>query len=743
VEFQSVRITSPVHIQITLITEEKSYSDTPFCCWALNLIRQIPHDILQLEDIINVYEINFTYNFKTSVELFSLPNTFFKSSTSDALQNFKGYSESFNNTLIKVFLIDSRVKSHENISFVIDNVSHGYFACFGENDSCPKLYKKNKIFKNHSEFISLIRRDIDKIQDSISLYYSQQNPSIKIEKSLKINERKTFADQNVLPGSNLAENNYYILNQIIGNFWMENPNTIKQNIRLTKPSERSNEIINQAIKLDKFSYLMYDKLGVKMVDVFQPILPPLILISPYHFPKQKVVYKKPTKNEKLYLKIANCEQGLDYQHYLDEDISDKISKTEYETIVKLASSRLKYLDYVGFLHAKFSYSPVIRLPLIGKSINTDLSHFENNFSSKTASTNKIYKLGMKLKELLITDELSKYLKERNGQIVVISDLPIEWLNNGELPLCFTHDVCRIPEFNKNGIVNSVIQNQRFPYQIPKDILKKTLIIHCANSDETTMNAMFNLIDNYKSEYLFNSERCNTLNEINNAIQKYKPELLIFDCHGGFDKKTLSSFLIIDGKKNVILTGEDIIKNRISAPLVFLSACSTMPNYGYVKFLSDAFIEAGAYTVTATFLPILITDAATLIVRLLGKLSQVASNPYHMNWLNLISHVLRTTLIYESIIKAKQKKLIENLDENTIAEILTESMYFPNREEAYKKLNTLIKKNATSVDFSLFDLNNEWLSYSIIGRADLIYFQNWNEHYRALNKMPSVDENNNT
>ena len=59
-------------------------------------------------------------------------------------------------------------------------------------------------------------------------------------------------------------------------------------------------------------------------------------------------------------------------------------------------------------------------------------------------------------------------------------------------------------------------------------------------------------------------------------------MLIFDCHGDFEEKDLSSYLVVDDKNDILLTGEDIINNNISAPIVFISACSTMPNYGYVN-----------------------------------------------------------------------------------------------------------------------------------------------------------------
>ncbi|MHC5355045.1 CHAT domain-containing protein [Myroides sp. LJL115] len=363
----------------------------------------------------------------------------------------------------------------------------------------------------------------------------------------------------------------------------------------------------------------------------------------------------------------------------------------------------------------FTYSPVIRLPQIGKSINLELSHLERVTPKKQSTISNIEKFGKKLRKLTLDNTYENYIQNRNGQIFVISDLPLEWLYLDKHPLCFTHDICRLPEFNLNSIVNNAIHLQRNLYQIPEDIINKTLVVHCASKDDALMNKMFSLIDDYKEKLGFISVKCSTIIEISEAIKKHKPELLIFDCHGASDRNELSSYLIIDKEKKEFLTGENIVKYGISAPLVFLSACETFPNYGYVKLLSDAFMETGAYCITTTFLSIKIIDAATVIIRLLNNLHQLKSNSYHLNWLNFLSHILRSSLVYETINKSR-KYLKEEITNDEITRIVTKLMRFEDRIEAFHDLNILIQeKSEKKITFN--QLDNEWLSYSIIGRAD--------------------------
>lgn len=255
--------------------------------------------------------------------------------------------------------------------------------------------------------------------------------------------------------------------------------------------------------------------------------------------------------------------------------------------------------------------------------------------------------------------------------------------------------------------------------------------HCASDDEAEMQTIFEMFKALQYGLGHTSVVCKTTNEIIEAVTVHRPDLLIFDCHGGFDEKTLSSFLIIDNKNNVMLTGEEIIKHQISAPLIFISACSTMPNYGYVKFLSDAFFQAGAFVVTATFLPIKMGDAAALIVRLLNNLKQQETKTIFSNWLAFICHSLRSTLIFETLRKEKQRnKLPDDVSQEKIAEILLELMIFAKRPKAFENLKLYLQSINPEIDTVFENLEHEWLSYTTIGRADLVYFENWlHKHQR--------------
>ncbi|SHI72261.1 CHAT domain-containing protein [Flavobacterium terrae] len=725
-----LKFSSPLTIQYIVISNTPNYTDSEFYVNSFNLLRTLPIDLMQLENSIQHFEFSFKYKAIKSYELFTLPGDVFNLEKEVVLKNIDNYSKSFGvQSLIKVFIIDSTLKNHAAIAKTLELMEYSYYVIIGEKTDNTEEYLRINLFNNTTEFIEIINRDIGKIKSKLDSFYEGTDVLTGMDFQLQINPKRTFIRENNIPGAILTWNNYFVLNQIIGNYWLEVNSEIGTTVTL--PEERTKEIVNQCQKIDSIYAILYNDVGVKPTDPFQPIFPTLILIQPYHYPKtENLLDKRFSKQQKQFSAVLNSEQDLMYQHLIPEQGKNAVSEDGIKLIMSKNLKRLMYLDNVAYLHSMFTYSPVMRLPQIGKSINLELSHLEKITPKKESTISNIEKFGKKISNLTL-DQISKnYIKERNGQIFAISDLPLEWLYLDEHPLCFTHDVCRLPEFNLNSIVNNAVHLQRKLFQIPNDLINNTLVVHCASKDDAIMNRMFELIDSHKEKLGFSSVKCSTITEISEAIKKHKPELLIFDCHGASNKKDLSTYLIVDNEKNEVLTGNDIIKYEISAPLVFLSACETFPNYGYVKLLSDAFMQAGAYCVTTTFLPIKIIDAATVIIRLLNNLHQLKSNSYHINWLNFLSHILRSSLIFETINKSRDY-LKEEITNDEIATIVTKSMRFENRIEALNDLNSLIeKKSKKQIKFS--QLDNEWLSYSIIGRADLIYFENWLKSYRDIN-----------
>jgi len=204
------------------------------------------------------------------------------------------------------------------------------------------------------------------------------------------------------------------------------------------------------------------------------------------------------------------------------------------------------------------------------------------------------KFGDVLASKILNNKAKEYVENRKGQIVAVSDLPIEYLQIEDLPLCFTHDVCRINESEaKKGY-----DLTRFKSFILDDtLIADTLLIHCSSESDSNMRNVLSKIQQIqtqlkiKNKTTFTIEICKSITEIKNAIEKNKPTLLIFDCHGGHHNG--NSYLVVSESSNQLLTYNDIINNLgigqlEKKPLVILSSCATSPIINYKNIIPNAF-----------------------------------------------------------------------------------------------------------------------------------------------------------
>lgn len=272
-------------------------------------------------------------------------------------------------------------------------------------------------------------------------------------------------------------------------------------------------------------------------------------------------------------------------------------------------------------------------------------------------------------------------------------------------------------------------NNNFQYVIPKNIRDKTLVLFGSSAHEVEFLAMNNLVVDECKNLKIKTYVCKSIKDFISIIKLEKPELLIIDSHGGFEQKTLSSYLIINDEK---LTSEIIIKNKIHVPLVFLSACTTNPTYGFVNSITNAFFSGGSFSVTTTFLPISIVNGSLTYLRLLRHLDSVATNGDFPNWLSYISHITRTAFFSDIVFqlsnqivkrsKNKQKTILDIL--NKLDKIKDNTVSFPSRRATFEQLNQELNKLDKDLRISFESFIHENLLYSHLGRSDLIKFQSW-------------------
>ncbi len=472
-------------------------------------------------------------------------------------------------------------------------------------------------------------------------------------------------------------------------------------------------------------------------DVEDSFHPSLILAMPYNSREIRKIVKDVKIPEYLLARKDIITTLFDYEHTRNYTIGAKIEMKEPEEVLlfgKLLTSyiqpRYSFTDFVAMLHASVRFSPYLRLPTLGNNISMELSFVGKNNMSKL-STGKsvkqvIEKIGRKLVDLSLLEELASAIDDRGSQIVALSDLPVEWMMFDGVPLAFTHDVCRLPELPLTSMLAQYMESRfAMNYFIPRDILKKTLVVFGCE-EEAFKKEQINVIELQKV-LGFTIRTCLSVKEFEDAVKEVQPDLLIVDTHGGIDDATRHTYLVFGDEK---LDGDYVVKHQIAAKLVFLSACCTFPTFNTVSTIANAFFEAGAYSVTTSYLPIPIPDSTILYIRLLNMLNVAVKNGVHCNWLSFVSHIMRTSYVQEPIWQSKDP--LTDQDRNFLTLTAANLMIYRKRKEIYKNIikGEFAKRRRANYE----NILPNYLLYSTLGRADLIRFESYAEKNSIINQL---------
>ena len=596
---------------------------------------------------------------------------------------------------------------------------------------CAKAFNKEKVWKWFYEF-AINHYEIDKERLPFSVPILQKEVHDK---------GYVFSPSRV---------NTQILNSILGNWGyskeLSDEESIKVKVEASKNAladkdgtARQDLLIEQIKRIRAIETMVaYNDPDKKTIEDLSRA--PLVLAMPYTSIDMRKVERSSEMTQEESRKADFAETILSYYYTKNYTVwnSKRFVKTSEEFLLfqSLQSAfielRMRLFDLVGLLHCSMRFSPYLRLPIMGKNINSELSFVGIKNIEKLASSpskNKSIRkametIGKKITSESLVPNTVELLKKSVTQIVAMTDLPIEWMMIDGVPLGFSHDVCRIPETPAAGMLSQYVECKFIPFSIPKDILKHTLVIF-GNEEDAFVKAQEPVVA--LSKVLgFKIRKCLTKEAFFNTIKEIDPLLLIVDAHGGVDEDNHQSYLKMGDE---VISGDDVVKNDIHPRLVFLSACNTFTTYNTVSTIANAFFQVGAAAVTTSYMPVLIEPATTLYTRLLNNLNIAASQNVHRNWLAFMSHLMRTSYIQAPIYRAVNKDVKINID--TLTRLTTESMFFRKRTEIYKNLNTNTFTKGLGADYQ--NIIPHYLMYSTLGRADLIRFE-------TSLKFPDEEEN---
>lgn len=721
---------------------------TSFENHGLNLLRTLPKNVLQLNDPFVFYG-----NTKAIQSLTPHRLSVFYPDSIDFMIKINPYIDS-----IKFFLVHSEIPHIEKI---LDKVEREYpliFWSYIDTEKSPLKGYESTFVKDDKEFIERLKERKTEIEKILLKSFPKQQ--IHFEVNLPLTDlHRQLNEDNYFRASH---SNYCTLNQMIGNNWASTnvqPESEEKILEYSKLShkkapdnlDRFDVLLKQIKNIQELEILICKDRNIQFPNIEYDYLSPLVVVLPFNFPSIKKAYDTDGPHLQKLSRALNQEQSMNYLFYTTNN--GTVTLEDMAMYAQFINVRTRYLDSLAYLHASFTYSAIIRFPVLGNSIKKHLSFFKPETINDTKfknSKNLINTFGKKLAKLILPPSRADKVFGVPNQIVAITDLPIEWMLYKELNLCLTYDITRIPELPYGGVMASYARNSHTEFKIKKDILKRVLVISGASTTpgiDEEFKQYFKSIEKLGGELGYRTAHCSSKQEVIEQVKLHQPDLLIFDCHGGFDEDQLSSYLIINGE---VLTPTEIVINKISAPIVFLSACHTNPTYGYLNKLADAFFEAGCVAITATYFPISVQAGTNLYIRILNNLRTAAISPVHKNWLEFVCHIIRTSYLKEVIYQCELSIELASISEKAKGYFRKElkklnmdsSLYLlrqNHRERVFKEFHSRLMRIIPKKLFNPDSVVPEHCFYTNMGRGDLIRFEVWEEAFYQKNDIKQQDD----
>lgn len=312
-----------------------------------------------------------------------------------------------------------------------------------------------------------------------------------------------------------------------------------------------------------------------------------------------------------------------------------------------------------------SLTPVLRLEPKLNQIRGDLvnltqcvrakkCHYEFKQSRLTSC------LGEKMRLLINPRFLKRIDKRERGHIEgmkLVTDLPLELMYSGELPLCMRFDVSRVGVMPGNSFLATCLMP---PIILPMSAFQEILVIRSFQQDDQLRNILEESLSTIPSLLSSNFHIKIRFVDVTNedefidALEGYNGAIMIFDGHGDYDSAISAGMIVIGGKKIDAWQ----LRNRCTVPpIVIFSACDTQPLDGGHGSSATAAFALGAHTVLGTTLPIDGRIAGVFIGRLILRINEflphiVKCQPI-VTWREIISGMLRMLHVTEVMIALKK------------------------------------------------------------------------------------------
>ncbi|SKC69787.1 CHAT domain-containing protein [Paraburkholderia hospita] len=314
------------------------------------------------------------------------------------------------------------------------------------------------------------------------------------------------------------------------------------------------------------------------------------------------------------------------------------------------------------LFAARTVTPVLRLEPAINSFRPILARIGS--LSRGDNPRRIHKLNVAVSELMstMTKSISAPYMEliarqpaspRQG-IKLVTDLPLEWLAVGDLPLMMAFETSRSPVTPGNVSFDQVARPAT--RYLPVSAFADVLVIRSYTKEDPIRNVLASALQfklpEQKLKLNVKVVDVATPQEFVDAWNGFDGAIVIFDGHGMSDADAGVGKLVIAGAPVVIWDFKE--KLTKSPPIVILSACDTHSMDASHATVANSMLMLGATTVLGTFLPVNAVYAAAfikrLLVRLEGFLPLIATSDVNRpaTWRTVVTGLQRMCYVTETL-----------------------------------------------------------------------------------------------
>lgn len=338
-----------------------------------------------------------------------------------------------------------------------------------------------------------------------------------------------------------------------------------------------------------------------------------------------------------------------------------------QKLMQVNQAELRTFVFSLALFAARTLTPVLRLEPAMNRVRPILARIGS--LSRGDNLRRTHKLNLAVSELklamaqAVNEPYRELIARRPASsregVKLVTDLPLEWLPIGDVPLMMAFETSRTPVTPGNVSFDQLAQAAT--RHLPVSAFADVLVIRSYTKSDPIRNVLAHVL---QSELPERKLKLNvkvvdvaTTQEFIDAWNSFDGAIVIFDGHGKSDTVAGVGKLVLAGVPVVIWDLKEKITR--SPPIVILSACDTHSLDANHATVANTMLMLGATTVLGTFLPVNAFYAAAfvkrLLVRLEGFLPLIATLDVNRpaTWRTVVTGLQRMSYLTEVIFSLEQ------------------------------------------------------------------------------------------